>query len=127
DDLTIAYTYNIDPNHQGQAAGLMMIGAYVDTQGLYSHLAQLGSPYPIFIYNKASSTRWNLWIQGTHTLSDLVSFENVTSLGATQSYDIYTGPTTDMPGNIIFYPAYRIGSSGSIIYPVTPIHLTVTP
>ncbi|MCP4695519.1 MAG: hypothetical protein GY862_01535 [Gammaproteobacteria bacterium] len=127
DDLTIAYTYNIDPNHQGQAAGLMMIGAYVDTQGLYSHLAPLGSPYPIFIYNKASNTRWNLWVQGTQPLSDLVSFENVTSLGATQSYDIYTGPTTGMPGDIIFYPAYRIGSSGSIIYPVTPIQLTVTP
>ncbi|MCP4698342.1 MAG: hypothetical protein GY862_16030, partial [Gammaproteobacteria bacterium] len=52
DNLTIAYTYNVDPAHREQSVGLMLIGLYVDTQGLFSELAELGSPYPAFIYNK---------------------------------------------------------------------------
>ncbi|MCP4700206.1 MAG: hypothetical protein GY862_25640 [Gammaproteobacteria bacterium] len=126
DILTIGYTYNIDPTQQGQPASLMMIGAYIDTQGLYQHLASVASPYPVFIYNKLSDDTWKIWVQGIDTLKDLASYENVPSLGATQSYDIYTGPTTGMPGQIALYPAYQL-ENGLIIYPVKTININVNP
>jgi hypothetical protein len=108
DEMSIIFAVDIDPNHVGQKADILMVGAH--TQG------------SITDYYMRDGVEWKWW---NANIAILAAAETQDSLPANLGYvNVFTGNLNELPGNFGIYVGYRL-SDGSIFYIGEPITFKV--
>ena len=107
DNAVIRFTINIDSNHVGKTADVLMLGVY--------KIAEITQ------YFMRNNSNWELWN------GDIASFEAAqTSFKLPESFEIiiYDGLLAGLPGDLEIYAGYRF-ENGGIFYSGESIKLTI--
>ncbi|OUD14318.1 hypothetical protein [Thioflexithrix psekupsensis] len=107
--VTIDFVIDVDPAHQGQAAKLVLVGAYQ------------GSAFNgIFALH---GSEWQVW---DGTLLGLGQMQEMAALPAQITLPIFDGQLTDLVGEFTFFIGYQLADN-TLVYGSEPLNFTVTP
>lgn len=109
DEVSIAFTIAVDPNHVSEPAEIIMVAHYITEISNYFFMRD--------------ANLWQLWESGI--MSDLTAAQANTPLQNCIDATVYEGVLENLPGDFTVYIGYRLINTGEIFYNSQTINFTV--
>lgn len=112
DDVQVTMHITVDPDDVGQAASIILVGAYLPTD----------TTTPLYFIRQEAT--WQLW---PGTLTDLAVATTSASLPAQMDVEVFRGQFANLSGQYIVFVGYLLANGHLVFNRPQTLQLTVTP